>query len=114
MASELARLRIYQIIKQRASQICRTGAIWSEVTAPLSARRATPPPSSAAEIRIYEPCPDNAVSPDDKGSWYRKHPGIIALIIGKRSTVGGQQWLKIGSDPDGKVKRQGVAVIHID
>src|SRR5262249_44488414 len=42
-----------------------------------------PPP----EIRIYEPCPDNAVSPDDKCSWYRQHPGIVALIIGKRSTV---------------------------
>src|SRR5262249_24962387 len=57
------------------------------------------PPS---EIRVYEPCPDNAVSPDDKGSGYRQDPGIIALIIGKRSTVRGQQSLKIGPDPDGK------------
>jgi len=40
-----------------------------------------------AEIRIYEPCPDNAVSPDDKCSWYRQHPGIVTLIIGKRSTI---------------------------
>ena len=42
-----------------------------------------PPP----EIRVYEPCPDNAVSPDDKCSWYRQHPRIVALIIGKRSTI---------------------------
>src|SRR5215469_445532 len=101
MASELARLRIYQIIKQRLSRQRPRSADQAQSDA-TSLRRFQrieqllhrhPPP----EIRIYEPCPDNAVSPDDKCSWYWQHPGIIALIIGKRSTIRGQQSLKIRS-----------------
>src|SRR5262249_30679866 len=67
-----------------------------------------------SEIRVYEPCADHTVSADDKCSGYWQDPGIVALIIGKRSTIRGQQSLKIGSNPDGKVKRQRIAIIHFD
>src|SRR5262249_8900420 len=116
--SEFGRLRIYQIIKQRLSGERPRSAdlVQSDRASPRRFQRFEqllhrhPSP----EIGIYEPCPNSAVSPHNKCSWYRQHPGIVALIIRKHSTKRGQQSLKIGPDPDGKVKLQGVAVIHVD
>src|SRR5262245_4645528 len=61
----------------------RIGHHRAAFSASSSSSTVIPPP----EIRIYEPCLDDAVSPDDKSSWYRQHPGIVALIIGKHSTI---------------------------
>src|SRR5262249_16325351 len=109
MASELDPSRAYQIIKWRFSRQRPRSADPAQ-SDPMSLRRSQRieqllHPHPPSEIPVYEPSPDNTVSPDDKCSGYRQDPGIVALIIGKRSTIRGQQSLKIGPDPDGKVKR---------
>src|SRR6516165_12708739 len=64
-------------------------------------------------VRIDKARLDPTVLADHECGRDREHPGLVALILWKYATDFGHVFLHLGANPDRKIERHCVTVIHV-